>query len=162
MASGVTLTIEQLKVYLVIASSPFKTDEYPYSCLTVNGTLNATGVTFTTVPDAEGHTEWRDAGWMGIEARSADTLNPASLSLTNCIFENCCGAGTLNGVDSNGVGDGQTVNIAVSGCTFRNPVKKVADELYAAIYYNNGNHQAGEGTLSVLDSNFATIVTAFW
>jgi len=158
VASGVTLTIESgSNVYFGYrVNEPIpNTDEYPYSCLTVNGTLNATGVTFTTVPDAEGHTEWRDAGWMGIEARSADTLNPASLSLTNCIFENCCGAGTLNGVDSNGVGDGQTVNIAVSGCTFRNPVKKVADELYAAIYYNNGNHQAGEGTLSVLDSNFA-------
>lgn len=156
VASGVTLTIESgsnvyfgYRVNVPIPS----TDQYPYSCLTVNGTLNATGVTFTTVPDAEGHTEWRDAGWMGIEARSADTSNPASLSLTNCIFENCCGSGTLIGVDSNEVGDGQTVNITVSGCTFRNPVKKVTDGLYAAIRYNNGYHFAGEGTLSVLNSS---------
>jgi hypothetical protein len=156
VASGVTLTIESgSNVYFgyrVNVSIP-STDQYPYSCLTVNGTLNATGVTFTTVPDAEGHTEWRDAGWMGIEARSADTSNPASLSLTNCIFENCCGSGTPIGVDSNEVGDGQTVNIAVSGCTFRNPVKKVTDGLYAAIRYNNGYHFAGEGTLSVLNSS---------
>ncbi len=157
VASGVTLTIESgSKVYFGYRTNvPIpSTETIPYSCLTVNGTLNATGVTFTTIPDVGDQTDWRDAGWMGIEARSEDSSNAASLSFTNCIFEYCCGSGTLCGADSNDGGDNQRVDITVSGCTFENPIKEVTDGLYAAIRYNNGYHLAGTGTLSVSGSNF--------
>jgi len=127
---------------------PGTDDKFPYSCLTVNGTLNATGVTFTTIPDGEGETAWKDAGWQGIIVESVDSTNAAGASFDNCVFKNSKGEGTLRGVDSNVDVDGQTVNITVKDCVFEDPVD-VGSEFAAAISYNNGYHRAGKGTLNV-------------
>jgi hypothetical protein len=65
VTNGATLTIESgAKVYFstrTTATLPGTESEpkNPYSSLTVtNGTLSATGVTFTTVPDAPEQTTW--------------------------------------------------------------------------------------------------------
>lgn len=76
----------------------------PYSSLTVtNGTLSATGVTFTTVPDETDQTTWQDAGWNGIRAIGAGEAGPTSLSFINCIFKysGFSDSGTIYGVQSN-------------------------------------------------------------
>jgi len=120
----------------------------------VNGTLIANGVTFTTIPDSEGETLWKDAGWQGIIANSVDPAKPASLSFTNCTFRNCRGAYTLSGVERNGGDDAQEVNITVNNCIFESPNKTDAYPFSAAIYYSNGQHRAGKGTISVKNTEF--------
>lgn len=122
----------------------------PYSSLTVtNGTLSATGVTFTTVPDETDQTTWQDAGWNGIRAIGAGEAGATSLSFINCIFKysGFSDSGTIYGVQSNGINS--EVNIFVSGCTFSNP--KVGS---TAIRYNNGSNTIGNGTISVTNSSF--------
>ena len=155
VAEGVTLTIESdSTVYFgnrVNEPVPSTDDKFPYSCLTVNGTLSANGVTFTTIPDTGEGTPWKDAGWQGIIVKSVDSTNAASASFTNCIFTNSKGEGTLRGVDSNVDVDGQTINITVKDCVFEDPIG-VGSEFAAAISYNNGYHRAGEGTLNVSDT----------
>jgi|LSQX01.2.fsa_nt_gb hypothetical protein len=127
------------------------TGKFPYSNLEVNGTLNAEGVTFSTVPDGEGETAWKDAGWQGIIVKSLDSTNTAGASFTGCAFTNSKGEGTLRGVDTNEGGDGQTINITVNNCTFEDPIG-VGSEFAAAISYKNGYHLAGAGTLNVSDT----------
>ena len=154
---GVTLTIESgSTVYFgnrVNVPVP-DTGKYPYSSLTVNGTLIANGVTFTTIPDSEGETLWKDAGWQGIIANSVDPAKPASLSFTNCTFRNCRGAYTVSGVERNGGDDAQEVNITVNNCVFESPNKTDLYPFSAAIYYSNGQNRAGKGTISVKNTEF--------
>ena len=155
VTNGATLTIESgAKVYFSRrTTAPLPGTEIepknPYSSLTVtNGTLSATGVTFTTVPDAPEQTTWQDAGWNGIQAIGAGTAGATSLSFTNCTFEysGFSDAGTLYGVQSNGINS--EVNISVTGCTFRNPNARTT-----AIRYNNGYNTIGSGTVSVSNSS---------
>ena len=94
ITNGAQLTIESgAKVYFSTQTNtalPGTENEqkYPYSSLTVtNGTLSATGVTFTTVPDVTGQTTWQEAGWNGIRAVGAGTAGASSLSFTGCTFE---------------------------------------------------------------------------
>jgi len=154
---GVTLTIESgSTVYFgnrVNVPVP-DTGKYPYSCLTVNGTLIANGVTFTTIPDSEGETLWKDAGWQGIIADSVDPAKPASLSFTNCTFRNCRGAYTLSSVEGIEGDDAQEVNISVNNCVFESPNKTDLYPFSAAIYYSNGQNHAGKGTISVKNTEF--------
>lgn len=110
-------------------------------------------MTFTTVPDIGKETAWKDAGWQGIFVKSVDSLNTASASFIGCTFTNSKGEGTLRGLDDNGVGDGQTINITVDNCKFENPVD-VQNQFAAAIYYNNGYNLAGKGTISVSNTTF--------
>jgi len=156
VTNGATLTIESgAKVYFstrTTATLPGTESEpkNPYSSLTVtNGTLSATGVTFTTVPDSSEETTWQDAGWNGIRAVGAGEAGTASLSFTNCTFEysGFNEDGTLYGVQSNGMNS--EVNISVTGCTFRNPNAGTT-----AIRYNNGHNTIGSGTVFVSSSSF--------
>ena len=156
VTNGATLTIESgAKVYFstrTTATLPGTESEpkNPYSSLTVtNGTLSATGVTFTTVPDSPEETTWQDAGWNGIRAVGAGEAGTTSLSFTNCTFEysGFNEDGTLYGVQSNGINS--EVNISVTGCTFRNPNAGTT-----AIRYNNGHNTIGSGTVSVSSSSF--------
>lgn len=155
ITNGATLTIESgARVYFSTQTSTQLPDtehnpKYPYLSLTVaNGTLSATGVMFTTVPDVMG-TIWRDAGWNGIRAVGAGTAGASSLSFTNCSFEysGFNDDGTLYGVQSNGINS--EVNISVTGCTFSNPKAGAT-----AIRYNNGSNTIGSGTVSVSSSSF--------
>ena len=156
VTNGATLTIESgAKVYFstrTTATLPGTESEpkNPYSSLTVtNGTLSATGVTFTTVPDSPEETTWQDAGWNGIRAVGAGEAGTTSLSFTNCTFEysGFNEDGTLYGVQSNGINS--EVNISVTGCTFRNPNAGAT-----AIRYNNGHNTIGSGTVFVSNSSF--------
>lgn len=154
VTNGATLTMESgARVYFstrTAASLPGTGDKTPYSALTVtNGSLRADGVTFTTVPDSAGGTTWRDAGWNGIVARGVPA-GATSLSFTDCTFEygGSTPAGTVYGDQTNGVDS--EVNIAVSGCTFRDPKGNEA----TAIGYNNGRNTVGTGTITVSDSTF--------
>jgi hypothetical protein len=94
VTNGATLTIESgAKIYFstrTTATLPGTQSDpkNPYSSLTVtNGTLSATGVMFTTVPDSPEETTWQDAGWNGIRAVGAGEAGTTSLSFTNCVFE---------------------------------------------------------------------------
>jgi hypothetical protein len=156
--NGATLTIESgAKVYFSTRTNTAlpgteSAPKHPYSSLTVtNGTLYATGVTFTTVPDVTG-TEWQSAGWQGITALGAGPGKPTGLSFTDCIFEHdSCGEnayGTIKGEQTNDIDS--VVNISVSGCTFRTPNRN--DQ--AAITYLNGSNTVGSGTISITGSNF--------
>ena len=154
ITNGATLTIESgAKVYFSTqTSAQLPNTEHnpknPYSSLTVtNGTLSATGVMFTTVPDVTG-TTWRDAGWNGIQAVGLPA-GATSLSFTDCTFEysGFTDAGTLYGVQTNGVDS--KVDIFVAGCTFINPKAGTT-----AIRYNNGHNTIGSGTVSVSNSSF--------
>lgn len=156
VTNGATLTIESgAKVYfstLTTATLPGteSSPKNPYSSLTVtNGTLSATGVTFTTVPDSPEETTWQDAGWNGIRAVGAGEAGTTSLSFTNCTFEysGFNEDGTLYGVQSNGINS--EVNISVTGCTFRNPKAGAT-----AIRYNNGSNTVGSGSVSATNSSF--------
>jgi len=157
VTNGATLTIESgAKVYFstrTTATLPGTESKpkNPYSSLTVtNGTLSATGVTFTSVPDVTGQTTWQDAGWNGIRAVGAGEAGTTSLSFTNCTFEYSGfnnEDGTLYGVQSNGINS--EVNISVTGCTFRNPNAGTT-----AIRYNNGHNTIGSGTVFVSNSSF--------
>ena len=62
----------------------------------------------------------RDAGWNGIVALGVPA-GATSLSFTDCTFEygGATPAGTVYGDQTNGMNS--EVNIAVSGCTFRDP-----------------------------------------
>jgi hypothetical protein len=155
VTNGATLTIESgAKIYFstrTTATLPGTESDpkNPYSSLTVtNGTLSATGVTFTTVPDSPEETTWQDAGWNGIRAVGAGEAGTTSLSFTNCTFEysGSNDDGTLYGVQSNGINS--EVNISVTGCTFRNPNARTT-----AIRYNNGHNTIGSGTVSVSSSS---------
>ena len=155
VTNGATLTIESgAKIYFstrTAATLPGTESDpkNPYSSLTVtNGTLSATGVTFTTVPDSPEETTWQDAGWNGIRAVGTGEDGTTSLSFTNCTFEysGFNEDGTLYGVQSNGINS--EVNISVTGCTFRNPKAGAT-----AIRYNNGHNTIGSGTVSVSSSS---------
>ena len=156
VTNGATLTIESgAKVYFSTCTTATlpgteSKPKNPYSSLTVtNGTLSATGVTFTTVPDSPEETTWQNAGWNGIRAVGAGEAGTTSLSFTNCTFEysGFNDDGTLYGVQSNGINS--EVNISVTGCTFRNPNAGTT-----AIRYNNGHNTIGSGTVSVSSSSF--------
>jgi len=150
---GATLTIESgSKVYFSTKTTteiPESGGKCPYSSLTVtNGSLIADGVTFTTVPDIQGETTWRNAGWNGIEAIGSSE-GPTNLEFTDCIFEysGFSDAGTLYGTQTNG--KNSEVNISVAGCTFKDPKAGAT-----AIHYDNGRNTVGTGTISVSDSTF--------
>lgn len=150
---GATLTIESgSKVYFSTRTTTeiLESDgRYPYSSLTVtNGSLIANGVTFTTVPDIQDETTWRDDGWNGIQAIGSSE-GATNLEFTNCIFEysGFSDAGTLYGTQTNGMNS--EVNISVAGCTFRDPRAGAT-----AIHYDNGRNTVGTGTISVSDSTF--------
>ncbi|NCB52415.1 MAG: hypothetical protein EOM54_11145 [Clostridia bacterium] len=156
VTNGATLTIEfGAKVYfstLTTATLPGTESDpkNPYSSLTVtNGTLSATGVIFTTVPDAPEQTTWQNAGWNGIQAIGAGTTGATSLSFTNCTFEysGFSDAGTLYGTQTNSIDS--EVNISVSGCTLSNPKAGAT-----AVRYNNGSNTVGSGSVSATNSNF--------
>ena len=156
VTNGATLTIESgAKVYFstrTTATLPGTENDpkNPYSSLTVtNGTLSATGVTFTTVPDAQEETTWKNAGWNGIQAVGAGMAGPTSLSFTNCTFEysGFSDAGTLYGTQTNSIDS--EVNISVSGCTLNNPKAGAT-----AIRYNNGSNTVGSGSVSATNSSF--------
>jgi hypothetical protein len=155
VTNGATLTIESgAKIYFstrTTATLPGTESDpkNPYSSLTVtNGTLSATSVAFTTVPDSPEETTWQDAGWNGIRAVGAGEAGTTSLSFTNCTFKysGFNEDGTLYGVQSNGINS--EVNISVTGCTFRNPNAGAT-----AIRYNNGHNTIGSGTVSVSSSS---------
>lgn len=152
---GSTLTIASgSKVYFgnrVNVPVSVSVNKFPYAYLEVNGTLNATGVTFTTLPDRDGETAWKDKGWQGILVKSVDSSEPTSASFTDCTFTNIKGEAALRGEDSNGSDDGQTINITVNNCTFEDPIN-VGGEFAAAISYHNGYNRAGKGTLNVTGS----------
>lgn len=150
---GATLTIESgSKVYFSTRTTteiPESGGRYPYPSLTVtNGFLIADGVTFTTVPDIQDETTWRDAGWNGIRAIGSSE-GPTNLKFTDCIFEysGFSDAGTLYGTQTNG--KNSEVNISVAGCTFKDPKAGAT-----AIHYDNGRNTVGTGTISVSDSTF--------
>lgn len=156
VTNGATLTIDSgAKVYfstLTTATLPGteSSPKNPYSSLTVtNGTLSATGVTFTTVPDAPEQTTWQNAGWNGIQAVGAGTAGATSLSFTNCTFEysGFSDEGTLYGTQTNSIDS--EVNISVSGCAFSNPKAGTT-----AIRYNNGSNTVGSGSVSATNSSF--------
>lgn len=156
ITNGATLTIESgAKVYFSTRTTAMlpgtdSNPKYPYSSLTVtNGTLSATGVTFTTVPDLPEDTTWQDAGWNDIRAVGAGAAGTTNLSFTNCTFEysGFAVAGTLYGTQTNGVDS--AVNVSVSGCTFKNP-----NAATTAIAYDNGYNTVGTGTISVSGSAF--------
>jgi hypothetical protein len=156
ITNGATLTIESgANVYFstrTTATLPGTEGDpkNPYSSLTVtNGTLSATDVTFTTVPDLPEDTTWQNAGWNDIRAVGAGNDGATSLSFTNCTFEysGFAVAGTLYGTQTNG--QNSEVNLSVSGCTFKNP-----NAATTAIGYDNGYNTVGTGTISVSGTDF--------
>ncbi|MDD2362062.1 MAG: right-handed parallel beta-helix repeat-containing protein [Eubacteriales bacterium] len=145
--NGATLTIEEgatvyFANYLVNGiTTRYDNGKLPAQTLQIeSGHINANGVRFTVVPSR------MDKGFEGIRIKANDS-KPSSGVFNNCVFE--YGADMIRTSESGTYDGGRTINLTVTGCTFRNPVSGST-----GIVYDNGYHTKGKGTVRIEKTTF--------
>ena len=159
---GATLTIESDARVVLDSNRSYISgglDTYTTGVLEVQGTINATGATFTALTDK----------WHYITLKAGDPADSTvNATFTDCIFEKGgytepTGMIMVQENVSLEPSDGQTVNLTVSGCTFRDSFDNQTYGIKGmGIYSSLGHHTNASGTFNFSNTTFNNLGCAIF
>lgn len=142
---GVTLTIEDGAIVKLDSNrvyiEPLKT--HTHHTMVIQGNINATGAIFTARTDY----------WNTIKLIPGEKDVPVNATFTNCTFEKGGRSDyamiTLNEQNGDEIGDGQTINLTLSGCTLQDSYNN-----NLGIFSSFGHHKNVLGTININNTTF--------